>query len=155
MYKVYTKFCIYSTFDNHQRQSPYLVRVSVLKLCVVGEDMQNLNILQQLIYCLIDCLQAKRFPLHCSICQLPCTALEKQAVLWSLIRTGLALFRWKLKELVHRYQRFGHSFGLEGFFMFFVFKQNSNCGDTFILKVWNFKVKQFVGDFRNCEKLFL
>lgn len=29
--------------------------------------------------------------------------------------------------------------------MFFVFKQNSNCGDTFILKVWNFKVKQFVG----------
>lgn len=39
--------------------------------------MQNLNILQQLIYCLIDCLQAKRFPLHCSICQLPCTALEK------------------------------------------------------------------------------
>lgn len=39
--------------------------------------------------------------------------------------------------------------------MFFVFKQNSNCGDTFILKVWNFKVKQFVVDFRNCEKLFL
>lgn len=106
--------------------------------------MQDLNILQQLIYCLIDCLQANNFHCIAAFVNYHALHLKNQAVLWSLIRTGLALFRWKFEELVHTYQRSGHSFWFEGFFMF---KQNSNCGDTFILKVWNFKVKKFEGDF--------